>query len=257
MTNAERLGLRDTREPSTQREPLWLRVKKSILASIRDEALQAHAPLPSESELCLRFGVSRTVVREALNQLVYEHVIYKRQGKGAYVAGRRDELDFVGSVVGFSGELLEKNKQVTRRILQQRTTTPNARVQTLLRLPKGEGIASRVVEIERVQLVDGLPRILVRHSIPEVLVPGLDQVSLQTRSLYDVLKRQYGVVFKHAERWLEAVTPSAEEAALLGVARMTPLLAIESCAYAHSDRPVEYYHALYRTDLASLHIRVS
>lgn len=242
---------------TTAREPLWSQVKNSILATIRDNGLEPHAPLPSESELCQRFGVSRTVVREALNQLVYEHVIYKRQGKGAYVAGRRDEQDFVGSVVGFSGELLEKHRQVTRRVLAQRVCMPKPRAQTMLRLPLGDGIESRVVEIDRVLLVDGLPRILVRASIPESLAPGLDHVPLHSRSLYDVLQRQYGVVVRQADRWLEAVTPSAEDASLLGVGHNAPLLAIESCAYAESGRPVEHYHALYRTDLASLHIRVN
>ena len=257
MTDPASKSSRDAPSSSTAREPLWLRVKNSILASIRDDALMPHAPLPSESELCQRFGVSRTVVREALNQLVYEHVIYKRQGKGAFVAGRRDEQDFVGSVVGFSGELVEKHKLVTRRVLVQRVSAPKPRAQALLRLAAGDGIESRVVEIERVLLVDGIPRILVRTSIPESLVPGLDQVPLHARSLYDVLQRQYGMVFRQAERWLEAVTPTAEEASLLGIAHTAPLLAIESCAYAESGRPIEYYHALYRTDLASLHIRVS
>ncbi|XAH22286.1 GntR family transcriptional regulator [Xylophilus sp. GW821-FHT01B05] len=238
------------------REPLWSQVKNSILALIRDQALQAHAALPSENELCQRFGVSRTVVREALNQLVYQHVIYKRQGKGAFVAGRRETQDFVGSVVGFSDELIEHNRAVARRILQQRSTVPSPRAQALLRLPPGEGIESRVVEVTRVMVVEGVPRLLVSISIPEQLVPGLDQLPLQARSLYDVLRRQYGLVFHQADRWIEAVNADAEQAQLLEVSHNTPLLGIESCAYSASGQPVEYYHALYRTDMASLHIKV-
>ena len=67
------------------RLPLWSQVKSSMAAMIRDQGLGEHARLPSEHELCTQFGVSRTVVREAMNQLVYEHVIYKIQGKGAFV----------------------------------------------------------------------------------------------------------------------------------------------------------------------------
>jgi GntR family transcriptional regulator len=238
------------------RAPLWSQVKTSLLHMIADEALEANAALPSEKALCERFGVSRTVVREALNQLVYEHVIYKRQGKGAFVSGRREEQDFIGSIVGFSGELLDKHKRVTRRVLRQRVAHPGARAQGFLHLPPGDGIESRVVEISRVQMVDGIPRILVHHSIPEQLTPGLDQVPLQHRSLYDVLQKQYGMIFKRADRWLEAVLPTPEEAALLGIATTSPVLAIESCALSAQGLPVEYYHALFRTDLASLHVRV-
>lgn len=238
------------------RAPLWSQVKSSILDLIRDQQLGPHAALPSEHELCERFNVSRTVVREAMNQLVYEHVIYKRQGKGAFVAGGHEEQDFVGSAVGFSGELLEKHKLVTRRVLTQRSMRPSERANAHLKLPPGDGIESRVIEVTRVMMVDGVPRLLVAISIPEQLVPGLDQLPLQSRSLYELLQRRYGIVIRQADRWIEAVTPTAEQSTLLEVSRNTPLVAIESCAYGESGRPIEYYHALYRTDLASLHIRV-
>ena len=236
--------------------PLWSQVKQSLLRMISDNLLGANAALPSESALCERFGVSRTVVREALNQLVYEHVIYKRQGKGAFVSGRREEQNFVGSIVGFSGELLDKHKRITRRVLRQCVGPPSERAQSFLRLPLGDGIESRVVEISRVQMVDGIPRILVHHSIPEQLTPGLDLLPLQARSLYDVLQKQYGLIFKRADRWIEAVTPTPEEADLLEIPHASPLLAIESCALSDAGQPIEYYRALFRTDLASLHIRI-
>ncbi len=62
--------------------PLWSQVKTALMTLITTEKLSEHARLPSEAELCEHFGVSRTVVREALNQLVFERVIYKLQGKG-------------------------------------------------------------------------------------------------------------------------------------------------------------------------------
>jgi GntR family transcriptional regulator len=112
------------------------------------------------------------------------------------------------------------------------------------------------VELSRVLAVDGVPRILVHTSIPENLVPGLDQISLHMRSLYETLQRRYGFVFRRADRWLESITPSEEEARLLEVPPTTPLLSIESCSYSPEGRPLEHYLAIYRTDQARLHIRV-
>ena len=94
----------------SRRSPLWSQVKNALTLLILKGDLSEHAQLPSEAELCLRFGVSRTVVREALAQMVNERLIYKLQGKGAFVAGRREEQDFVGTTVGFSGELAELAK---------------------------------------------------------------------------------------------------------------------------------------------------
>jgi DNA-binding GntR family transcriptional regulator len=57
----------------------------------------------------------------------------------------------------------------------------------------------------------------VETQIPQGLVPGLEQVPMRGRSLYETLERNYGLVLRRAERWIEAVAPTAEQAALLGV----------------------------------------
>ncbi|WP_210272632.1 GntR family transcriptional regulator [Chthonobacter rhizosphaerae] len=232
--------------------PLWSQLKAALVDQIIGQNLPEHTRLPSESELCGRYGVSRTVVREALNQLVHERLIYKLQGKGAFVAGRRDDQDFVGTRVGFSGELADKHRIIGREILRQDVEPATDRVQKMLRLEPG----TPIVAIDRVLSVDGIPRLLVRWRMPEHLVPGLDQVPLHSRSLYDTLSRRYGIAFERAERWIEAVCPDSDEAKRLDVTTATPLLGLESVAYSSQGLPIEYYAALYRTDRARLHLQI-
>ncbi|HVJ42174.1 MAG TPA: GntR family transcriptional regulator [Dongiaceae bacterium] len=234
------------------RIPLWAQVKSSIVKMIADQGLDKHAQLPTEYELCDQFGVSRTVVREAMNQLVVDRIIYKIQGKGAFVADNIEEQNFVGMAMGFTGELIEQHKHINRSVLQQGLATPNARAQRLLRL----GQSDQVVEIRRIIGAEGIPRILVHTSLVASLVPGLEQVSLQHRSLHDTLRRRYGIVFRQADRWLKSVLPSDEEASLLEIGLDEPVLAIESCAYLADGTPAEYYWALYRTDQARLHLKI-
>lgn len=254
-------GLTDGKDGRTQQAvrrdaeggiPLWSQLKAALVQQIVGDNLPEHTRLPSESELCARFGVSRTAVREALNQLVTERLIYKLQGKGAFVAGRRDEQDFVGTRVGFSGELADKQKVIARKVLRQEVEPADERVRTMLRLSEDEA----VVAVDRVLSVDGVPRLLVRWRMPERLVPGLERVPLHTRSLYETLSRRYGIVFDRAERWIEATAPVDSDARLLAVTTGTPLLGIESVAFAADGQPVEYYTALYRTDRARLHIQI-
>ncbi|CAN5155527.1 GntR family transcriptional regulator [soil metagenome] len=232
-------------------QPLWSQVKASIQAMIAAAGLGEHARLPTEQELCEQFRVSRTVVREALNQLVFERRIYKIQGKGAFVAGPREDQDFFGSTVSFSGELHEKHRVVTRRILLQRLAAPEERIQRMLRMSRDE----QAVELDRVLSVDGVPRIRVRTFLRAARVPGLEQIPLHNRSLYDTLSRQYGIVLTEADRWVEAIVAEGSDAEHLGVPDGTPLLAIESCSYAGGE-PVEHYAAHYRTDQARLHFKV-
>ena len=233
--------------------PLWSQVKAALLNLIVTEKLPDNARLPSESELCESFGVSRTVVREALNQLVSERMIYKLQGKGAFVAAKRDDHGFLGSNIGFSGELHHTNHSVTRSILRQELVTPTEHVSRMLRL----GPQESVVALDRVLSVDGMPRILVYTFITQRLTPGFEQVPMQNRSLYDTLARRYGITMKRAERWLEAATATPEQAELLDIPAGSPVIAIESVTYMQTDEPVEYYTAVYRTDQARLHFIVN
>ena len=232
--------------------PLWAQVKTSLIEMIADGRMEPRSKLPSETELCETFDVSRTVVREALKQLVFERLVYKHQGKGTFVAERRDEQDFIGSTVGFSDELMGKNKLVTRRVIRQEVALPTSRARKLLRLEGDE----RVVLIDRVMIVDGEPRTLVRISLRQSAVPGIEALPLENRSLYETLRRQYGISLNRAERWIEAYTPTAEEAQLLQVPANTPLVSIESCSYGDGDDPIEYFVAIYRTDRARLHFVV-
>ncbi|WP_435748212.1 FadR/GntR family transcriptional regulator [Microbacterium sp. PMB16] len=70
-----------------QREPsLASRVTESMLTSIAAGSLAPGQWLPSERELSDQFGVSRTVIREAVRGLEAKGVIEVRSGRGARVA---------------------------------------------------------------------------------------------------------------------------------------------------------------------------
>ncbi|WP_243644946.1 GntR family transcriptional regulator [Rhodovulum euryhalinum] len=230
-----------------------MQVKQALTAMIRETGLSEHDRLPSEAELCRHFGVSRTVVREALAQLVNEGMIYRLQGKGAFVHGYREEQSFAASTVGFSGELEEKRRSVTRRVLRQELIAPTPRMQRFLQIGPDE----RVVAVDRVMSVEGVPRAIVRWAMLERVVPGLDSLPLHNRSLYDTISRQYGIRLVRAERWIEAVSLSRTDAGLLAVRQGKSALCVESVGSSDLHTAIEYYTALFLTDRSRLRIVVS
>ena len=97
-------GLLDAGQEAVDRQadaPLWLQLRLHLKRQIEDGVLSPGEQLPSEAELCERFSVSRTVVREALGQLVVDGRIYKIKGKGAFVSKRKSDEEFVGTTMGF------------------------------------------------------------------------------------------------------------------------------------------------------------
>jgi DNA-binding FadR family transcriptional regulator len=60
---------------------------EAIAERIRDGRLAPEARLPTEGRLMAEFGVSRTVVREALSRLQASGLVRTRHGIGSFVAG--------------------------------------------------------------------------------------------------------------------------------------------------------------------------
>ena len=69
--------------------------------------------LPSEPMLAERHGVSRVTVRRALDKLAGEGLIERRPGSGTFVAGRRNELQFMLPVL-FAGALVCRYQLMTQ-----------------------------------------------------------------------------------------------------------------------------------------------
>ncbi|MGF7160863.1 DNA-binding FadR family transcriptional regulator [Rhodoligotrophos appendicifer] len=62
-----------------------------ILDRIVSGAMPEGEKLPSESQLCELFGVSRPVVREALSRLQADHLVISRHGSGTFVQRRPNQ----------------------------------------------------------------------------------------------------------------------------------------------------------------------
>ena len=73
-----------------------------LSAQVRRGDLQPGARLPTEQQLSLAHGVSRTVVREAVHQLKSQGLLRSRQGSGVYVAdaATQQPLSFDPAVLG-------------------------------------------------------------------------------------------------------------------------------------------------------------
>src|SRR5258708_36717282 len=70
------------------------RVTEALMRKIVGEELPAGAQLPSEQVMAASFGVSRTVIREAISRLKSEGLVDTKQGRGAFVRTDRTDVPF-------------------------------------------------------------------------------------------------------------------------------------------------------------------
>ncbi|WP_293220970.1 FadR/GntR family transcriptional regulator [Ottowia sp.] len=82
------------RPPRSRPRSLTVEVVEAVGDRIRDGSLAAGAKLPREADLMADFGVSRTVVREAISRLQAAGMVATRHGVGTFVVGAGDTVAF-------------------------------------------------------------------------------------------------------------------------------------------------------------------
>ncbi len=200
--------------------------------------------IPVELELCNSYGVSRTVVRQALRELKFHSLVIARKGKGTFVTVPKINERLAQKLTGFYEDMLERGLKPATLVLHHRVIPCPERIAGHLQVAPG----SQVIDINRVQPVEDAPIQLVNSFIPYDLCPKLATVDLTNRSLYEYLENECGLFIVRGRRLIEAVTANELEAKLLSVERGSPLMMLESIGYLQDGRPVEYYHAVHRAD---------
>jgi len=247
--------------PSTEAEgtirrdvpiPYYYQLLQIIREDLLSGTVAADTLIPSEHKLCATYGVSRTVVRQALGELVSEGLLYRVKGKGTYVARRKLEEKFIQRSDGFFREMTSRGYKVISQVLEQITTAPPPHVRAALRLEAGD----LTIKIDRLRSIDDEILLFVQTYIPERLCPALVDVDLTHCSLYGLLRDQYNLVVASGTRTVEAVRAPAALVRLLQVEKSAPLLKIESISYLADTTPLEYYEAWHRGQRSKFEIEV-
>ncbi|MEU0536099.1 GntR family transcriptional regulator [Amycolatopsis tolypomycina] len=228
--------------PEHGRVPRYYAVKVELLAVIAE--LGEGAVLPTERELCDRFGVSRATVRQAVAELVLEGRLTRRQGSGTYIAAPK---------------LVQPLALASRPRVR-----PGRTVITLERRPAGRALAAdlqvtsdaEVCHVERV-LLAGEERVGLESTyLLASRFPDLLAVFDPERPLEGCLSERLGAVAHGAEERVETVLATPREALLIGTNPAVPMLLTHRIAWGQDGVPFERVRSLYRGDRLSFTTRL-
>lgn len=224
--------------------PYYVQIKEHLRQQIAQGDLPPGSSLMSEAELCAAFQVSRIVVRRALQELEHEGLIYRRRGKGSFVAEPKVHEQLVQRLTGFHQDMVEQGHVVLNRVLRQECVVAEGKIAQLLHLSPEEA----VVVCERLRFVDNKAVNLSVSYVPYRLCPGLLDTDLTQRSLYSLLEACSGRSIIRGERTIEAILPPAAIAELLDIDAQLPVFRITNTCYLDDGTPIEHSVGYHRSD---------
>lgn len=223
--------------------PLYRAVKRALLQAIETGQVAPGQALPSERALARAFGVAIGTLRHAVDELVAEHILVRRQGRGTFVATHTADR-FLFQF--FHVERADGLREVPRVELLsfERGKLDEDTAEALQRRP-GEA----AFRIENRLWLQGRPVVYDRLVVAADLLRGLTAARFERRpsTIYHLYQVEFGITVVHARERARAVSADRSAARVLGVPVGAPLLQVRRTALTFGDRPVEYRVSLIHT----------
>ena len=232
--------------------PLWRQLGDQLETVIRQGDLAPHSRIPSEQALCEIFGVSRPVVRAALSALASDGLAVKLPRKGMFVGTPRPESDFITSNLSVFDDMVARGHKVTTKTFEFVKAPADAKEREALGLDED----GDVVRVGRVYSIDGEPITCTHISLPAHKLPGFEELDVEGKSIFGLIRERHGRRPHRAERWFTAAMPDPESARHMGVGTDQPMIWIESVAYEADGTALEFYRAFYNSAAARIHIAI-
>ena len=219
--------------------PLYQQLQRALRQAIETRVLGPDDALPPERELAEDFAVSRITVRKAIEALVGEGLLVRRQGSGTFVLARV-EKNF-SKLTSFSEDMRARGRNPRSVWLRKAAGTVTPEEALTLRASPG----TPVYRFHRIRFADDAPMSLEYATILASCLPSLESVE---SSLYAALERAGNRPTRALQR-LRAVLLTAEQGELLQAKEKDAGLLVERLGFLQDGRAAEFTQSFYRGDI--------
>ena len=227
----------------TSNKPLYNQLV-DLLKNKIDSQMKPGDMLASERELTAMYGVSRTTVRLALRELQSDGYIYKKHGKGTFVADRALASTNLSDTYSFAEQMKEMGREPKTHILSFRSIEADK----YLALNMGLSLGDMLYEIKRLRCADGTPLMVERTYIPQSKFIGLTSSHLEEKPLYKIMEQDYNIHITLAEEEFRASIAGIDDAKLLDIAEASAVLNLKRTTYASTNEIIEFTKSVARAD---------
>ncbi|WP_284138982.1 MULTISPECIES: GntR family transcriptional regulator [unclassified Virgibacillus] len=218
-------------------------IKEELLNRIKSNTYKKGEQIPTELELCKDFDVSRTTVRQALNQLTMEGYLVRKQGKGTYVAEQKVKQTLSHTMNRYSDQVANQGKKAEVSLIQISVVPANELIEKHLDVSTNDPIQ----RIERIRKANGEPTQYEIAYIPWSVAPGITKKQAET-SLYAALKDPFGVPIAKTTENIEITLADEQISTHLECEEGLPCFYIETIAENEAGKRIEFSKSYFRGD---------
>ncbi len=224
--------------------PKYYQLASILRQKIDDGEWQPRTSIPSERQLETIYNISRTTIREAIDNLVQQGYLYREHGRGTFVSPQKLQKGLM-ELTSFSEDLARRGIQPGQIIRGMERIIPPPKILQRLELAPG----CSVLRIERIRLGNGTPIGLQTSFLALSDEQSItEQEMAESGSLYRLLQEKFNIIPTEADETLEVTLATADEARLLEISPGAPLLLSERVLFSQDRKPVEFVKILYRGD---------
>lgn len=170
-------------------------------------------------------------------------MIERRQGAGTFVSEPRIERG-AAEFFHFTERIRQRGFAPGSQVLNLERVTPSPYVAAELEL----SASAEIYRCHRLRMINSQPILIETFALPADLVPSFEDWDVAARSVYEVMRTEYGIEVEYARQSLEAVALSEIEAQWLAANPGAPAMLERRLAFDNKGRPVDFGTDLYRGD---------
>ncbi|TET31230.1 MAG: GntR family transcriptional regulator [Anaerolineales bacterium] len=215
-------------------EPAYAQLVRILTRQIAAGLFRPGDLLPSEAQLCDRYGVSPMTVRRVINILADQGVVIAKQGRGTFV--KPLELGTATFDLGTLLQLLKEESNSKVKFLEARITPATKRTAGKLAITSGD----RTVFIRRLIYHNEQPVLLHREHVIYDPSRPIIEAEMEVTALRGLFSGGSKSGLKRGELAIDVTVLTAEEAILLQTSVGAPAFRLEHIFCDYDDRPVSW-----------------
>ena len=209
----------------------------------------AGGQLPTEEALMQMFGVSRSTVRKAVQRLVDEAVLVRRQGKGTFVSQPTPKIvHSIDRLAPFFETFRQVGEDIRTELIEF------AWIENPDLPPELDGWERPVLGYQRRYVSRGVPHAITRVRVPAKFGRRMTREEVDSAPIYDILQKKLKVKLTRAEFLVSCRQPARDVSEALEISQSSFLLVLDRISRDGAGEAMEMTTHFLRPDVYQLSV---